>query len=143
MAGQKARVGEALARCRDAGIDVALFIDPDLKQVEAAVELGAPAVEFHTGRYADARPGPRSRPRARPAQGGRRRHHRRRDWNCMPATASIIRTSGRSRVLPRMEELNIGHSIVSRAVFVGLKQAVFGDENVHRSAISAPLANHG
>ena len=48
------RVSEALARCRDSGLEVALFIDPDPKQVEVAAELGADAVELHTGRYADA-----------------------------------------------------------------------------------------
>ncbi len=54
VAREKARVAQAVSRCRDAGIDVALFIDPDLTQVDAAVELGASAIEFHTGRYADA-----------------------------------------------------------------------------------------
>src|SRR6516162_4425444 len=52
--GQRARVGEALARCRDAGTEVALFIDPDPMQVEAALHLGATAVELHTGSYANA-----------------------------------------------------------------------------------------
>src|SRR5580700_6302223 len=55
---QRVRVGEALARCRDAGLEVALFIDPDPKQVEVAVELGAAAIELHTGRYAGAADGP-------------------------------------------------------------------------------------
>src|SRR4051812_45127444 len=45
------RVGEAVARCRDAGLEVSLFIDPDPAQVEASARLGARAVELHTGRY--------------------------------------------------------------------------------------------
>src|SRR5262249_30420150 len=52
--GQRAAVADAVARCRDAGLHVSLFIDPDPAQVEAAAELGAAAVELHTGRYADA-----------------------------------------------------------------------------------------
>ena len=142
VAGQKTRVGEALARCRDAGIHVALFIDPDLKQVEASAELGAPAVEFHTGRYADAAPG----------------HDRDRELDLLQAAAAATIAAGMElhaghglnyqnvgpvARLPKMEELNIGHSIVSRAVFVGLKQAVFEMKTCITSAISAPLVTHG
>ena len=54
VVGQRDRVSEAVARCRDAGLEVSLFIDPDPRQVEASAQLGAAAVELHTGRYADA-----------------------------------------------------------------------------------------
>ena len=54
VVGQRDRVAEAVARCRDAGLEVSLFIDPDPAQVEASAALGAVAVELHTGRYADA-----------------------------------------------------------------------------------------
>ena len=123
VAGQRDRVAEALARCRDAGIDVALFIDPDPRQVEAAVKLGATAVELHTGRYANAPEGP----------------DRSRELDALKAAAVTALTSGLElhaghglnyqnvaavARLDRMEELNIGHSIISRAVFVGLTQAV-------------------
>ncbi len=87
VAGQKARVAHALARCRDAGIEVALFIDPDLAQVEASIELAANAVEFHTGRYADARWGRRPRPRARTAAARPPPRPSRPAWSCTPATA--------------------------------------------------------
>jgi pyridoxine 5-phosphate synthase len=142
VAGQKARVGEAVARCRDAGIQVALFIDPDLKQVEACAHLGAPAVEFHTGRYANAPPG----------------RDRDRELDLLQAAAAATSSAGMElhaghglnyqnvgpvARIPRMEELNIGHSIVSRAVFVGLKQAVFEMKTCITSAISVPLVNHG
>src|SRR4051794_30042662 len=56
--GQRDRVSEAIGRCRDAGLEVSLFIDPDPAQVSASAELGAAAVELHTGRYADAPEGP-------------------------------------------------------------------------------------
>jgi pyridoxine 5-phosphate synthase len=141
VAGQKARVAEAVARCRDAGIHVALFIDPDIKQVEASAELGTAAIEFHTGRYADACPGV----------------DRDRELGLLRAAAAATVAAGIElhaghglnyqnvgpvARLPRMEELNIGHSIVSRAVFVGLKQAVLEMKTCIASAISFPLPSH-
>jgi pyridoxine 5-phosphate synthase len=123
VAGQRDRVADALARCRDAGIEVALFIDPDPKQVEAAVKLGAEGVELHTGRYANARDG---RDRAR-------------ELDALKSAAVTALTSGMElhaghglnyqnvgavARLERMEELNIGHSIICRSLFVGLTQAV-------------------
>ncbi len=121
--GQRDRVAEALARCRDAGIDVALFIDPDPRQLEAALKLDATAVELHTGRYANAPEGP----------------DRGRELEALKSAAVTVLTSGLElhaghglnytnvtavARLERMQELNIGHSIISRAVFVGLTQAV-------------------
>jgi pyridoxine 5-phosphate synthase len=123
VAGQRERVADALARCRGAGMEVALFIDPDPKQVEASVELGATAIELHTGRYANAAAGP----------------ERVRELAALKAAGLTAVNSGvelhaghginYQNVTPiarlnRMEELNIGHSIISRAVFVGLTQAV-------------------
>lgn len=123
VVGQHDRLADALARCRDSGIDVALFIDPDPRQVEAAVKLGASGVELHTGRYANAHEGP----------------HRNRELDALKSAAVAALTSGLElhaghglnyqnvgpiARLERMEELNIGHSIVSRSVFVGLTQAV-------------------
>ena len=58
VAGQVERVGEAARRLAGAGIEVSLFIDPDPRQVEAAIAMGVAAVELHTGRYADAPEGP-------------------------------------------------------------------------------------
>jgi pyridoxine 5-phosphate synthase len=138
VAGQKTRVAEAMARCRAAGIDVALFIDPDLEQVEASARLGASAVEFHTGRYASA------------ASESEREH----ELESLMAAALAASAAGMelhaghglnyqnvgpvARV-PKMIELNIGHSIVSRAVFVGLKQAVLEMKACIASAISASV----
>jgi pyridoxine 5-phosphate synthase len=121
--GQYSSVAVALERCRDAGIDVALFIDPDPRQVEAAVKLGATGIELHTGRYANAQEGP----------------DRNRELEALKAAAITAVTSGLElhaghglnyqnvgpvARLDHMEELNIGHSIISRALFVGLTQAV-------------------
>jgi pyridoxine 5-phosphate synthase len=123
VVGHRTRVAEAISRCRDAGLEVALFIDPDLAQVAAAIELGAAAIELHTGRYADAAEGPdriRELTALRIAaeatvDGGLELH---------AGHGLNYRNVGPVARLNRMEELNIGHSIVSRAVFVGLSQAV-------------------
>jgi len=124
VAAERTRVGDALARCRDLGLEVALFIDPNPKQVEAAAQLGATAVELHTGRYADALLAA----------------DRTRELAALRAAASLAVASGLElhaghglnyqNVAPvarldQMEELNIGHSIISRAVFVGLREAVY------------------
>ena len=120
---EESRLHDAIARCHDAGIEVALFIDPDLAQVDAAIRLGVHAVEFHTGRYADA-----ATPRDQEAELDALRRasratiaaglelHAGHGLNYQNVTP-IARIEG-------MRELNIGHSIVSRAVLVGMTQAV-------------------
>ena len=107
----------------DAGISVALFIDPDLRQVDAARKLGVTAIEFHTGTYADAQTpagaakhlDQLARAAAHAVDAGLHVHmgHGLNYLNVKP----IVR-------IPGVEELNIGHSIVSRAVLVGMVQAV-------------------
>jgi pyridoxine 5-phosphate synthase len=119
----RARLQDALARCHDAGIEAALFIAPDLDQVQASIDLGVPAVEFHTGRYADVPAGP----------------YRTRELDALRRASALVVAAGielhaghglnYQNVGPvarieKMEELNIGHSIISRAVFVGLRTAV-------------------
>jgi pyridoxine 5-phosphate synthase len=141
VVGQRDRVAEGLSRCRDAGIDVALFIDPDPRQVEAAVKLGATGVELHTGRYANALEGP----------------DRTRELDALKAAAVTALTSGLElhaghglnyqnvaavARLDRMEELNIGHSIISRAVFVGLSQAVREMKECIDMAVAHPSFLH-
>lgn len=117
-----AAVRAATERLKAVGIDVSLFIDADLEQVDKAVEVGAQAIEFHTGRYAEAKGGQietelaqlRSAT-AHAIQRGLRVHmgHGLNYQNVPP----IVRIAG-------VEELNIGHSIVSRAVLVGMERAV-------------------
>ena len=123
VAGQKARVGEVMAALRDAGISLSLFLDPDPRQIEVAAELGADAVELHTGQYANARPGPQQqseletlrRAGLKIRQAGMALHagHGLTYRNVRPVA-----------VIDGMHELNIGHSIVSRALLIGFKRAV-------------------
>jgi pyridoxine 5-phosphate synthase len=122
IAGKLKRMERA---CRDlarAGIRVSLFIDPDRRQIDAAARTGAPVVELHTGAYADARGARREQALARVRAAaeyaaGRGLHvnagHGLNYDNVRPIA-----------VIPQIRELNIGHSIVARSVFVGIAQAV-------------------
>jgi pyridoxine 5-phosphate synthase len=115
------RLQHAIARLTQAGIRVSLFIDPSLKTIDVARELGVPAIELHTGAYAHSwKRGPKAltelRRAAAYAQGlGLAVHagHGLTYQNVQPVAA-----------IPEIEELNIGHSIVSNAVFWGLEEAV-------------------
>ncbi len=123
VVGQFDRVAAAAKHCREAGLEVSLFIDPHPAQVEASLRAGALAVELHTGRYADA-PSAAEQAReldllieagARAIACGLTLHagHGLNYQNVAP----IANIAG-------MTELNIGHSIVARAVMVGMEQAV-------------------
>ncbi|MBE3096748.1 MAG: pyridoxine 5'-phosphate synthase [Planctomycetes bacterium] len=123
VAGQEKKVKAAVARLKSAGITVSLFIDPKPEEVEAAARVGADAVEFHTGEYANA-PDGHQRDRqflriaeaARQAQGLGLVVHAGHGLNYV----NVCRIAQ----IPGMTELNIGHSIVSRAIFIGLRKAV-------------------
>lgn len=109
----------ALAR---AGIEVALFIDADARQLKAALKTGAPHVEIHTGRYADTRGTVRAAELRRIASFARAAQRAGIEVHAghgltLDNVAAIAR-------IPEIVELNIGHSIVSRAVFVGMASAV-------------------
>ena len=116
------RASNALGRLRQAGIRSSLFIDPQEAIVQMARELGADAIELHTGEYANARPAERAeqleRLRRAAALGrsvGLAVHagHGLTYENVRPVAA-----------IKEVEELNIGHSVVSRAVLVGMERAV-------------------
>jgi pyridoxine 5-phosphate synthase len=115
------RLTGAIARLTDAGIRVSLFIDPSLKTIDVARQLGVPAIEIHTGRYAhtwrrgDAALKELRRAATHAKEIGLAVHagHGLTYQNVQPVAA-----------LPEIEELNIGHSIVSNAVFWGLEEAV-------------------
>lgn len=115
------RLQEAIARLREAGAVVSLFIDPDPRAIDAAAATGVPAVELHTGRYAHAWPAPGAeletlrRAAAHARAAGLRVHagHGLTYANVAPVAA-----------IAEIEELNIGHSIVSRAVLIGMRDAV-------------------
>ncbi|MBW3597073.1 MAG: pyridoxine 5'-phosphate synthase [Planctomycetes bacterium] len=120
--GNKSQVAAAVRRLQEAGVFVSLFLDPDPAQLELAAELGAEAVELHTGQYALAPERDRLTQLAALADAARRIRdlgmrlhagHGLNYHNVQPIAA-----------IEGMRELNIGHSIVSRAVFVGIEQAV-------------------
>ena len=122
VAGQAGRVKDACARLADAGIRVSLFIDPDERQLETAVACGAPVVELHTGAYADAEGEQRAAELQRIAAAA-----------AFGDRLGLVVNAGHGlnydsvgdiAALPQIVELNIGHAIVSRAVFDGLAVAV-------------------
>jgi pyridoxine 5-phosphate synthase len=123
VAGQEPALRDVVRRLNDAGVRVSLFIDPDLQQVNAAARVGAAVVELHTGTYADAadearREAELSRLHAAAGEA---------------VAAKLIVNAGHGLTLENvagiaaiagMNELNIGHSIIADAIFVGLETAV-------------------
>jgi len=118
----KRKIKDAVARLQDHGIHVALFIDPVIAQIETAIELAAGAIEIHTGSYCN-------------LNGAKRERERRK----IVSAAKLARSLGLEvhgghglnydnvlpiAKIPEMVELNIGHSIIARAVIVGIQQAV-------------------
>ncbi len=122
VAGQLEKVRQVVATLREAAITVSLFLDAEIDQIDAAARIGADAVELHTGPYALARDDERPWHLSRLATAAERvRQHgmivhagHGLNYQNAPAVASI----------DGMGELNIGHSIVARALFVGMEQAV-------------------
>jgi pyridoxine 5-phosphate synthase len=114
------RLSRAIQQLSAAGIRCSLFIDPDPDSVSRSRDLGAHAVELHTGRYAHRPDDPESRQAlvsaaARAAGLGLAVH---------AGHGLTARNVGPVARIPEVEELNIGHSIVSRAVFIGIGEAV-------------------
>jgi len=111
-----------LKSMKDAGIRVSLFIDPEPRQVEVAAALGAPVVELHTGAYAEASGAARDAELARLVEAARIASKNGIQVN---AGHGLNYTNVKPILsLPQLVELNIGHSIVSRALSVGMEQAV-------------------
>jgi pyridoxine 5-phosphate synthase len=122
VAGQLERIRAATSQLTTAGVRVSLFIDPDAAQIEAARASGAPVVELHTGAYAGAQGGARATELERLLRAARRASglgltvhagHGLDYHNVQPVAA-----------IAEIVELNIGHAILSRAVFTGLGSAV-------------------
>ena len=118
----KRKVQDAVARLQDRGIHVALFIDPVTAQIESATEVGAHAIEIHTGGYCNAKGAKREK-----------------ELSAIIAAAKLAQSLGLEvhgghglnyenvlpiARIPQMVELNIGHSIIARAVIAGIEQAV-------------------
>jgi pyridoxine 5-phosphate synthase len=123
VAAHRARIAEAIKRLAGEGIFVSVFIDPIRDHISMAKELGADAVELHTGCYANAKNVPTMEAELKQLQEAGR--HAVKTGLHLHAGHGLTY----SNVLPvvkiaEMEELNIGHSIISRSVFVGLQTAV-------------------
>ena len=123
VVGNQDRVRECVDAMNAAGIKTSLFIDPDPEQIEMSSELGAPWVELHTGAYANAY-----------HKAGRAAEYKR---LCLGASighqCGLVVNAGHGinyvniaevRTIPHLHELNIGHSIISRALFSGISEAV-------------------
>ncbi|MEO1146399.1 MAG: pyridoxine 5'-phosphate synthase [Cyanobacteria bacterium J06638_22] len=123
VAGQQDRMTQVVEQLQGAGIPVSLFIDPDASQIQAAGAIGAKFIELHTGTYAEAK--------------DEAAQHKELDvltQACQQALTLNLRVNAGHGLtywntrpvaqIPGMEELNIGHSIISRAVLVGLERAV-------------------
>lgn len=114
------RLTAGIARLNAGGIRTSLFINPDDRMIRASQDLGAVAIELHTGEYAD-RPGDRGKldALAKAAELGAKLGLAVHAGHGL--TAENVRAVA---AIPEIEELNIGHSVVSRAIFVGIEQAV-------------------
>ncbi len=121
-AGQHNHLAPLITRLREANIRVSLFIEPDARQIDAAIRLGAPVVEFHTGKYAH-------------AEGAEREAELRRltDAVALAAKNGIEPHAGHGltfenvqpiAAIPQIAELNIGHYLIGEAIFIGLEESV-------------------
>jgi pyridoxine 5-phosphate synthase len=123
VAGSLRRVADAVRRLKDAGIDVSLFIDPDERQVDAARKSGVRMIELHTGVYAGAQTARGQAAALKDLQ--RVAGYARGVGLAVNAGHGLDYVNvGPVAAIPGIEELNIGYSIISRALFVGLGQAV-------------------
>jgi pyridoxine 5-phosphate synthase len=116
------KVARAVGRLREAGIVVSLFVDPEPGQIELSAEMGADAVELHTGAYSLAAAGERDAQLAKLAHAGQLA--RQRELTLHAGHGLTYRNVRPVASLEGMGELNIGHSIIARAIMVGLRQAV-------------------
>jgi pyridoxine 5-phosphate synthase len=123
VAANEAVVAPAVQRLRGAGIEVSLFIDPDVRQIDTAHQLGAQAVEIQTARYSEART-PADVRRELAALVQATEHARALGLHVHLGHGLNYTNVQAVAAIAGVEELNIGHSIVSRAVLVGLERAV-------------------
>lgn len=119
---KRTAVEAAVQQLKDVGVSVSLFLDPDERQIATAAELGVDAVELHTGQYALASRVERTSQLEKLTSAGRQIHE-----------AGMVLHAGHGlnyqnvtdvAEIPTMHELNIGHSIIARAMMVGLQNAV-------------------
>jgi pyridoxine 5-phosphate synthase len=115
------RLRETIRRLEEAGIRISLFIDPDLSTLDAAKDLGVPAIELHTGRYANS-----WRQDERALEELRRAARHGSDMGLFVHAGHGLTYANVAPVaaIAEIEELNIGHSVMSRAILVGMRPAV-------------------
>jgi pyridoxine 5-phosphate synthase len=121
-AGQHNHLKPMVARLRDAGIRVSLFIEADPRQLEAAVTLGAPVVELHTGRYCELEGEAQRAELARLKKAAAL--CARLGLECHAGHGLSYADVGPVAAISEVRELNIGHFLVGEAIFVGLEQAI-------------------
>jgi pyridoxine 5-phosphate synthase len=125
VSASQARLAAAIAELKGAGIRVSLFIDPVERMVATSARLGVAAVELHTGRYAGAaRVGGAARDAEVAALASAARRGRRLGLAVHAGHGLTVTNVGPVAAISEIEELNIGHSIISRAIFMGLAEAV-------------------
>jgi pyridoxine 5-phosphate synthase len=115
------RMRETIRALEEAGARISLFIDPDLRTVDAAKDLGVPAIELHTGRYAHSW---RQNSAALEELRSAARHAAEMGLSVHAGHGLTYANVAPVAAIPEIEELNIGHSVVSRSVMVGIGQAV-------------------
>ncbi len=121
-AGQARRLRPTIQKLSDAGIEVSLFIAPDPRQIKAAAQLGSPVIELHTGTYCDLTGAAARKELKTLCEGARLAHSL---GLIVNAGHGINTTNARGIMdIPYLNTLNIGHSIICQAVFVGLNRAV-------------------
>ena len=109
-------------KLRNAGIRVSIFIEPDPVQMDAAVALGAPVIELHTGAYCDARQVERRQHLDRITSAAA--HSTEVGLECHAGHGLTYDTVGAVAALPEVVELNIGHFLIGEAIFSGLDSAI-------------------
>lgn len=136
--GQVAKISEASKRLNDVGIEVSLFIDPDEKQIEAALKTTAPAIEIHTGAYADAKSADEEVLELKRIVKAAQFAHK--EGLIVNAGHGLNYQNVQSiAAIPEINELNIGHGIIAQAVFVGLFKACVEMKNLMLKARSQSL----
>jgi pyridoxine 5-phosphate synthase len=123
VAGRLGKVSKAVKRLKEKGIFVSLFIDPELKQVKASAKTGAQMVELHTGCYTEAKSKKKEDKELTHILRAAR-EAKRLGLKVSAGHGLTYRNVSRIVRIPEIEELNIGHNIIARAVMVGMKQAV-------------------
>ena len=120
--GQRDALAPTMDKFSRAGIRVSLFIAPDAMQIDAAIALGAPAVELHTGAFCEAKGRAAERELKRLIEGAAYAHSRRLQVNA--GHGINLANIGDILNIPNLDTLNIGHSIVAHAIEVGMEEAV-------------------